>query len=83
MAHHHGGPPDLWAPIQRPQIPAKITTRKVALLALGVAEYNICMQCQYIAIDLKSFYASVECVGRGLDSLTAQAAVVNFTNHVL
>ena len=24
---------------------------------------------QYIAIDLKSFYASVECVERGLDPL--------------
>ena len=24
----------------------------------------------YIAIDLKSFYASVECVDRGLDPLT-------------
>ena len=29
----------------------------------------------YIAIDLKSFYASVECVDRGLDPLT--------TNHVV
>ena len=27
---------------------------------------------QYIAIDLKSFYASVECVERGLDPLTGK-----------
>ena len=29
----------------------------------------------YIAIDLKSFYASVECVERGLDPLTTNLAV--------
>ena len=27
----------------------------------------------YIAIDLKSFYASVECVERGLDPLTTKS----------
>lgn len=31
----------------------------------------------YIAIDLKSFYASVECVDRGLDPLTAKLVVAN------
>lgn len=30
---------------------------------------------QYIAIDLKSFYASVECVERGLDPLTTNLVV--------
>ena len=47
------------------------------MLALGVTEYNICMQRQYIAIDLKSFYASVECVERGLDPLTARLVVAD------
>lgn len=32
---------------------------------------------QYIAIDLKSFYASVECVERGLDPLTAKLVVAD------
>ncbi|MCH5298409.1 MAG: DNA methylase [Ruminococcus sp.] len=32
---------------------------------------------QYIAIDLKSFYASVECVNRGLDPLTANLVVAD------
>ena len=35
------------------------------------------MQKQYIAIDLKSFYASVECVERGLDPLTARLVVAD------
>lgn len=33
----------------------------------------------YIAIDLKSFYASVECVSRGLDPLTANLVVADPT----
>ena len=33
----------------------------------------------YIAIDLKSFYASVECVERGLDPLTTNLVVVPST----
>ena len=37
------------------------------------------MQRQYIAIDLKSFYASVECVERGLDPLTARLAVADIS----
>jgi DNA polymerase V len=32
---------------------------------------------QYIAIDLKSFYASCECVGRGLDPLTTNLVVAD------
>ena len=31
----------------------------------------------YIALDLKSFYASVECVERGLDSLTTNLVVAD------
>lgn len=33
----------------------------------------------YIAIDLKSFYASVECVERGLDALTTNLVVADVT----
>ena len=32
---------------------------------------------QYLAIDLKSFYASVECVERGLDPLNAMLVVAD------
>ncbi|MBR5143526.1 MAG: DNA methylase, partial [Clostridia bacterium] len=32
---------------------------------------------QYIAIDLKSFYASVECIERGLDPLTTNLVVAD------
>lgn len=35
------------------------------------------MERTYIAIDLKSFYASVECVERGLDPLTAKLVVAD------
>lgn len=34
------------------------------------------MSKQYICIDLKSFYASAECVERGYDSLNANFVVV-------
>ena len=37
------------------------------------------MQKCYIAIDLKSFYASVECVERGLDPLKAKLVVADET----
>lgn len=37
------------------------------------------MQKQYIAIDLKSFYASVECVERGLDPLDANLVVADLS----
>ena len=33
----------------------------------------------YVAIDLKSFYASVECVARGLDPLTTNLVVADPT----
>lgn len=35
------------------------------------------MQHTYIAIDLKSFYASVECVERGLNPLTTNLVVAD------
>ena len=38
---------------------------------------NSAEQRQYIAIDLKSFYASVECVDRGLDPLTTNLVVAD------
>ena len=34
---------------------------------------------KYIAIDLKSFYASVECVDRGLDPLNTYLVVADET----
>ena len=37
------------------------------------------MKKQYIAIDLKSFYASVECVERGLDPLTTRLVVADIS----
>lgn len=39
--------------------------------------YNRPMQRSYIAIDLKSFYASVECVERGLNPLTTNLVVAD------
>ena len=36
-----------------------------------------CLEDMYIAIDLKSFYASVECVDRGLDPLTTNLVVAD------
>ena len=35
------------------------------------------MNNSYIAIDLKSFYASVECIERGLDPLTTNLVVAD------
>ena len=32
---------------------------------------------RYLCIDLKSFYASVECVERGLDPMAAKLAVAD------
>lgn len=37
------------------------------------------MEKTYLAIDLKSFYASVECVDRGLDPLTTNLVVADIT----
>ena len=34
-------------------------------------------QKQYVAIDLKSFYASVECIERGLDPMTTNLVVAD------
>ena len=38
---------------------------------------NTCSSHTYIAIDLKSFYASVECVERGLNPLTTNLVVAD------
>ena len=44
----------------------------------GNGQYNLCMGDRaYIAIDLKSFYASVECRERGLDPLDANLVVAD------
>ena len=37
------------------------------------------MEKQYIAIDLKSFYASVECIERGLDPMTTNLVVADIS----
>ena len=37
------------------------------------------MQDYYISIDLKSFYASVECIERGLDPLKTNLVVADNT----
>ena len=37
------------------------------------------MERVYIAIDLKSFYASVECVERGLDPMTTHLVVADWS----
>ena len=34
---------------------------------------------QYLCIDLKSFYASVECVDRGLDPMTTDLVVADLS----
>ncbi|QSY57957.1 type VI secretion protein ImpB [Bifidobacterium imperatoris] len=49
------------------------------LLAEGGAEMNDQRGHVYLAIDLKSFYASVECVARGLDPLTTHLVVADET----
>jgi len=35
------------------------------------------MEKQYVCIDLKSFYASVECIDRGLDPMTTNLVVAD------
>ena len=47
------------------------------LLPCLTREAIIMPERQYIAIDLKSFYASVECVERGLDPLTTNLVVAD------
>lgn len=50
------------------------------LLFLSIGSMRVMNQCrQYIAIDLKSFYASVECVERGLDPLDTCLVVADPT----
>ncbi len=52
----------------------KINKNRTGYLRKGGA---IVVQRTYIVIDLKSFYASVECVERGLDSMTARLVVAD------
>ncbi len=62
-------------------VPLVIKRRKVPILR-GRNHFNRQMSQEnrtYIAIDLKSFYASVECVARGLDPLTANLVVADPT----
>ena len=42
-----------------------------------LGQHDMDKQRQYIAIDLKSFYASVECVERGLDALNTHLVVAD------
>ena len=42
-----------------------------------MTEYSGSESAVYIAIDMKSFYASVECVARGLDPLRANLLVAD------
>ena len=47
------------------------------ILHLNAGEKEAEMKEQYIAIDLKSFYASVECIERGLDPMTTNLVVAD------
>ena len=40
------------------------------------------MKRKYICIDLKSFYASVECVERGLDPMTTRLVVADIERRL-
>ena len=46
-------------------------------MCIGLTTFAPMKQRTYIAIDLKSFYASVECVERGLDPLTTNLVVAD------
>lgn len=54
-----------------PPLPARLCflTHRGMILTHLFLKFAVMKQRQYIAIDLKSFYASVECVERGLDPL--------------
>ena len=47
------------------------------MVIINIVLLNIPITKSYIAIDLKSFYASVECVERGLDPLKAKLVVAD------
>ena len=48
-------------------------------MAIGSGTVSTQREHTYIAIDLKSFYASVECAARGLDPLTTHLVVADET----
>ncbi len=54
-----------------------IDTNDKRLTFSNICSIIVYMEKQYIAIDLKSFYASVECRERGLDPLTARLVVAD------
>ena len=39
-------------------------------------------QRQYLAVDLKSYYASIECIDRGLDPLTTNLVVADESRYL-
>ena len=45
----------------------------------GKGEFNVSEQKTYVAIDLKSFYASVECIERGFDPMNTNLLVADST----
>lgn len=44
-------------------------------------DYNMCQNRDILCIDLKSFFASVSCIRRGLDPMTTKLAVVGNTKR--
>ena len=54
-----------------------VIRRELRSISTFIRTYNIEEQHIYIAIDLKSFYASVECVERKLDPLTTHLVVAD------
>lgn len=44
-------------------------------------DYNMCQNRDVLCIDLKSFFASVSCIRRGLDPMTTKLAVVGNTKR--
>ena len=59
------------------QVPSRAPKTESRSADLAFFRYNKYMGKVYIAIDLKSFYASVECVERGLNPLTAKLVVAD------
>ncbi len=61
-------------PLTRSSLCVKIITQNKSSEQKGAS-----MEKQYLCIDLKSFYASVECVERGLDPLTTNLVVADIS----
>ncbi|MCR5201511.1 MAG: DNA repair protein [Lachnospiraceae bacterium] len=56
---------------------SKTNTSSILVICFSWGRKEARVKRQYIAIDLKSFYASVECVERGLDALSAKLVVAD------